>query len=104
MNMKKIINGKIYDTEKAECIAEDWYSNPSDFRHTFKELYVTKKGNYFFYAGGGPLTEWAVSLGNNTTGGSSDLIPTTEEEAREFITKVDPDLAIEKFPDAFQEA
>lgn len=46
--MRKIIKGKIYDTEKARLIAE--YSNGlsiTDFRHVYEDLYVTRAGQFF---------------------------------------------------------
>lgn len=47
--MKKVINGKSYDTEKAEAIADDHFKDGnnrlSHGRGT--TLYKTAKGNYF---------------------------------------------------------
>jgi len=41
--MKGIIDGKIYDTEKAQEIASDWEDDVSE------TLYRTEKGEYFLY-------------------------------------------------------
>ena len=47
--MRKIINGKLYNTNTAIFIAEwDNGLNFTDFNYKSEELYVTKKGNYFF--------------------------------------------------------
>ena len=46
--MKKIIEGKVYDTETADCAAE--WSSPhtrSDFHYCEEGLYRTKKGTWF---------------------------------------------------------
>jgi hypothetical protein len=49
--MRKIIKGKIYDTEKAQLIAHDRYwdgkSWERDGRNSY--LYRTSKGNFFLY-------------------------------------------------------
>jgi hypothetical protein len=49
--MKKVINGKMYDTDKAELIATDRYWDGSNWerngRNTY--LYKTVRGNYFVY-------------------------------------------------------
>lgn len=43
--MRQVINGKVYDTEKATLIAEDGYGNPSDLHWWHEALYRTAKGN-----------------------------------------------------------
>jgi len=71
--VKKVIGGKLFDTEKATLIAEFWnglYS--SDAYSIIEELYVTDKGNYFIYGKGGPLSKYGVNCGNSM-GGSSDI-------------------------------
>ncbi len=47
--MKKIINGKRYDTETAKLIGSDGYSNPSDFNYWSEDLYQKKTGEFFLY-------------------------------------------------------
>lgn len=101
--MRRIIDGRVYDTENAELLAEVCYSTPRDFRHTFQKLYHTKKGRYFFHGGGGPLTEYAESVGNGSTSGSERLWVVEEEEAIQWLAKVDPDKALDMFPEAFEE-
>ncbi|WP_036688679.1 hypothetical protein [Paucisalibacillus globulus] len=67
--MKKVINKKVYDTEESTLIAE--YSNGlsnSDFSHVYEDLYVTKKGQFFLHAQGGPLTIYSESNNNSTWG------------------------------------
>ncbi|MBW2631253.1 MAG: hypothetical protein JRC90_05745 [Deltaproteobacteria bacterium] len=102
--MKRIIDGKVYDTETAELIEEESFSNPRDFHHTFQSLYKTKKGAYFFHGGGGPMTEYAIDLGNNNTGGSSNIWIVEQEDALKWLGKVNPEKALELFPDAFEDA
>lgn len=82
--MKRIINGKVYDTDKSECIGE-WSNGYSggDFRRVTIDLMRTKNGQFFLWGSGGPMTEYAESYGNETSGGSQfDLM--TEAEAKEW--------------------
>ena len=103
--MRKIINGVIYDTEKAELIGNDCYGNPSDFRYYEECVYRTKKGNWFLYQSGGAMSCMRESVGSNTTSGSSDIITLTEDEAFEKLESMNEIKAIEKwFPEKIQEA
>lgn len=84
--MKKVINGKLYDTETAELIFE-WNNGRycTDFRHREKDLYRTKKGNWFIRHAGGPMTDMAVPTGSNATSGSEKIEPVSEEDAYRFL-------------------
>ena len=82
--MKKVINGKMYDTETAQLMGE-WdnglYGN--DFGRCEEALYRKKTGEYFLYGYGGPLSAYAVSYGNETSGGEA-IKPLTYKEAQEW--------------------
>nr|DAL22730.1 MAG TPA_asm: ParG [Caudoviricetes sp.] len=96
--MKKIINGKRYDTETAELVGE-WSNtyNYSDFSYECEELYRKKTGEFFMYGAGGPASSYAVSSGNNNWTGSSKITPLTIEEAKKWAEKnLDAD-AYEKY-------
>lgn len=59
--MKKIIEGKTYNTETATRIAEELFSNPHDAGMIFNELYQTRHGAYFrFY--GTEYDEWPARI------------------------------------------
>ncbi len=47
--MKRVIDGKVYDTEKAELVHE-WSNGefPGDFKNRAKMLYKTQKGTGLF--------------------------------------------------------
>ena len=83
--MKKIINGKKYDTETATKLAS-WdngiYGN--DFRSCSEELYKKKTGEFFLFGEGGPMSTYSKTRGN-TTSGSSEIIPLTSIEAAEWF-------------------
>lgn len=80
--MKKIINGKLYDTDKAHYLGGDSYSNSRDFHHWTEELYVKRTGEYFLYGEGGPMTKYAESTGQNTWSGGEKIIPLSMDAAR----------------------
>lgn len=47
--MKKIINGKLYNTETARLIAKsETTTDHSDFGYYCKEVYKKRTGEYFF--------------------------------------------------------
>ena len=103
--MKKVIGNKLYDTEKAEVLHSWSYSYPDDFKFRLKVLYRTAKGNYFIYHDGGPMTDMAISVDNNTTSGSRKIEEIDEDEAFEFLKEHDGDeLLIELFPEKLEEA
>ena len=80
--MRKVINGRTYNTETSKKIGS-WdngiYGN--DFRSCEENLYKNTKGAYFLVGSGGPLSKYSVSHGNNTSG-STEIIPMAEEEAQ----------------------
>lgn len=80
--MKKIINGKKYDTETATKIHEWWNGLAcNDFRSKTEALYKKKTGEYFLHGEGGAMTRYAQSNGNTSWGGSA-IVPLTLEEAK----------------------
>lgn len=82
--MKKIINGKLYDTDKARYLGGDSYSNSRDFHHWTEELYVKRTGEYFLYGEGGPMTKYAETIGQNQWSGGEKIMPMSMEAAREW--------------------
>ncbi len=82
--MRKVINGRTYNTETSKKVGS-WdngiYGN--DFRSCDEDLYKNTKGAYFLVGSGGPLSKYAVSHGNNTSG-STTLTPMTAAEAQEW--------------------
>jgi hypothetical protein len=82
--MKKIINGKKYDTETATPIGQ--YNNGkavNDFRYYWEQLYRKRTGEYFLHGKGGPMSKYAHSAGDGYDGGEK-IIPLSQDEAREW--------------------
>ena len=82
--MKKIISGKVYDTDKARELGSDSYSNPRDFHHWSETLYVKRTGEYFLHGEGGPASRYAERVEQNMWSGGEQLIPLTYDKAREW--------------------
>ena len=82
--MKKIIDGKRYDTDKARMIGEESYSNPRDFNYWCETLYQKRTGEFFLFGEGGPNSKYAVSCGQNTWSGGAKLIPLTYDVAKKW--------------------
>jgi|WetSurMetagenome_2_1015567.scaffolds.fasta_scaffold31981_6 hypothetical protein len=84
--MKRIVNGKRFDTSTAVCIAS-WHNGcyGSDFRRCQEALYRTARGNFFIAGEGGPMSKFARSVGNNSFTGGDGLSPITPEEARQWL-------------------
>ena len=82
--MKKIINGKVYDTETAQMLG-DWdnghYTN--DFAYCAETLYRKKTGEYFLFGEGHALSKYASHSGNSS-GWGEKIIPLSYNEAQEW--------------------
>lgn len=82
--MRKIINGKKYDTETAK---EMWYYQYGDWGDLFwwsEFLYRKRTGELFLYGIGGGQSKYAKSLGNGNYTTGDVIYPLTTEEALEY--------------------
>ena len=86
--MRKIINGKQYDTEKAKMMGE-WANtwNIRDFSYISETLYKKRNGEFFLYGEGGPNTKYATSLPDGFWSSGSKIIPITWDHAKEWAEK-----------------
>ena len=82
--MKKVVNGKIYDTENATLIAEYAYGLNSNPGWETTALYYDPKGDFFIAGEGGPITRWGVSIGKNQWSEGSGIQVITNDEALRF--------------------
>jgi len=103
--MKRIINGKTYNTDTANYIAN--FSNGlgnRDFSNVDEDLYVTDNGAFFLCGKGGPMTKYSVPCGN-MTGGGSDIIPLSKRDALNWMESNGSSEDIEEyFSDLIEEA
>lgn len=83
--MKKYINGKVYDTEKAHEIGCYWNTNNSMDLYWFSEtLYRKRTGEYFLFGSGNAASRYSEMTGNNSWSGSSKIIPLEYVKAKEW--------------------
>jgi len=99
--MRKVIDGKRYDTEAAELIYVWNNGRYGDFRFRSKSLYRTRNGAWFFYHAGGPVTDMAVSVGNNGYGGSETIEPIDDDDAYGFLQAHSDDSDAEELIDQY---
>lgn len=99
--MKRIINGKKYDTETARKLGS-WDNGyyPGDFDYCECDLYLKKTGEFFLAGEGGARSMFSRPVGNGWTGGGSGIIPLSKSEGMEWAERVmEYDDYIELFPD-----
>jgi len=93
--MKKIIDGKSYNTDTATRIGHWWNGlSRSDFRYLEEELFLTKKGAWFIAGYGGAMTGWGESCDGNARCGGDGIKVLTEIEARQWCETHDIDADI----------
>jgi len=98
LEMKKIINGKKYDTETAQLIGGAGYSERRDLYYWREVLYRKKTGEFFLYGEGGPNSKYSRKIGQCTWSGGEQIIPLTLDEAQEWAEKY---LDAEKYEEVF---
>ena len=96
--MRKVIDGKVYDTETAKQIAGGYYSNYGEFQYWCEELYRTNQGNWFVYGEGGEKFSYARTVEQNRTSGGNDITPLTRGKALAWLEVHNSDSdAIEEY-------
>ncbi len=98
--MKRIINGKIYNTETATRIGNSSSEcGPGDFRYEDTDLYRTPKGAFFVQGEGGPYSRWSQPCGSNGMSGGSGIEAMTAAEALEWceFSRIDADVIAQYF-------
>lgn len=84
--MKKIINGKVYDTTTAELLGS-WSSPGSvtNFSHFSESIYRKRTGEFFLHGEGGPASRYAVQIGQNNWRGGEKITPLSWDDARAWV-------------------
>jgi hypothetical protein len=90
VKIRRVIDGKIYDTRTADEVATiaslDYGRN--DCRYEKTALFLTKKGAWFIAGEGGPLTRWREKVADGWTSGCG-LELVTPQEAQRLLEAVD---------------
>lgn len=87
--MKKIIEGKVYNTETAECVADENRSL-HNFYSTSEALYRTKSGRWFLHgesSAGGQYSHWH----GNSCGYGQDIRAMTTAQVLAWAEDADID-------------
>lgn len=85
MKVKRIIDGKLYDTKQATLIAESRYEGASDDEHYKEALYRNDYGVLFLAAEGGVESFYAALLQDGKPTRGTDVIPVTATEALRWL-------------------
>ena len=81
--MKKIISGRIYDTDPATNLGSWWASSDvQDRQHVEETLYRKRTGEHFLHGYGGPMSKYARAEGQNSWSGGERIMPMSYDEAR----------------------
>lgn len=83
--MKKIINGKLYNTDTATQIAiynNGYYIN--DFNCVYETLYRKRTGEFFIHGEGGAMSEYSVRCSDGSWCWGEKIIPLTEKGAQRW--------------------
>lgn len=82
--MKKIINGKVYNTETARKVAEHEHSYRTEFDWCDEALYCKRTGEYFLAGRGHAQSRYACQVEQNCWAPGEGIIPLTYAEAKEW--------------------
>lgn len=97
--MKKVINGKLYDTGTAEELCE-YHNHPyvSNFDWYEERLYRKKTGEFFLYGKGNAASKYAKHITRTEREPGEKITPLPFEEAEKWVEEhLDGDEYIELF-------
>lgn len=98
--MKRVINGKRYDTDTARYICS-WsnHRKSGDFDECEQSLYLTRNGQYFIAGYGGARSIYSVSSGCNSWGGGEGMELVSEAAALEWCEhkEIDTETIVKNF-------
>lgn len=96
--MKKVIDGKLYDTETAFAVTTISYGTPGDFDYYYETLYKKKNGELFLHGEGGANSRYRESCGDNSWISGETIIPESKFNAKEWVADhCDADIYIKLF-------
>ena len=100
--MRRIINGKSYDTKTADFICDvsptGFYQG--DFRFENTGLYKSPRGTFFLSGHGGPLSRWSEPEGQSGRRGGNGIQVIDLDEAKALVAR---HASVETFTEAFGE-
>lgn len=98
--MKRIINGRKYDTGTAELLGR-WNNGcyTTDLDYEAEDLYRKRNGEFFMYCDSGPRGTYAVPDCGGMAGGDA-IVPLEVAQARAWAER---HLSADKYEDIFGE-
>ena len=97
--MKKIINGKLYDTDKAVKVGAWDNHEYGDIKYICETLYRKKTGEYFVHGEGGAATKYAVAAEADRWKAGERIMPMAYDAAREWAEE---HLTADEYQTAFK--
>ena len=88
--MKRIINGKLYNTDTATCLGSYQFSIPGNFHYLCEDLYRKKNGEFFLFGEGGAASKYSVKTDTNEWSSGKTIIPLTVDEAKKWAEEYLP--------------
>lgn len=82
--MRKVIKGKLYDTDTARECGSCGHHAVSDFKWYREALYQKKTGEFFLFGEGHAASPYARSCSDGTRGPGEKIIPLAYEAARQW--------------------
>lgn len=82
--MKKIINGRRYDTDSAREIGSASSGIGTDLQYWEETLYRKQTGEFFIHGQGGPASRYAEAVGTNQWSSGKRIMPVTLQEAQKW--------------------
>ena len=98
--MRKIINGKSYDTNTAKLIGSRDNGEYGGLDFLAESLYRKRTGEYFIYGRGGARTCYGEPQGSNWWSGGEKIIPLNLTSASSWAEK---NLTADEYEAAFGE-
>lgn len=98
--MKKIIEGKLYNTDTAREVGSASHGGQSfrDFGYYEETLYCKRTGEYFLFGDGGPMSKYAKYIDANNWSGGVKIMPLTMGDAKKWAQE---ELSAEKYEAEF---
>lgn len=96
--MRKVIEGKLYDTETAKMLGSSSRGNEKSLEHVKETLYRKKGGEYFIHGEGGSCTDYAVEVDDSYWLAGEDIRTMSEESARKWAEE---NMTAEEYIKAF---
>lgn len=94
--MRRIVDGKAYDTETAELLAEFRYGYPGEDDHYQESLYRTAGNGFFLACNGAEDSPYALLLREDIARPGADIVPLTDAEVLRWLEDYEYTEVIER--------